>query len=117
MIARTVRIVRLTYRIHRFEVNSVVILGGLLVLGSILAAWALSNVGLPPDCVPSFETGELPESCITEYEAFQRIAALATPIAAVSSLFPVIAGLLLGAPVIAREIERGTTSLAWSLSP
>jgi len=117
VIARTVRIVRLTYRIHRFEVNSVVILASLLGLGSIVVAWALGNVDLPADCVPSFDTGELPESCITQYEAFQRIAALSSPIAAVSSLFPVIAGLLVGGPVIAREIERGTTSLAWSLSP
>lgn len=111
------RIVRLTFRMHRFEVGAVVILGGLLVVGAILARWALANVGLPADCVPSFETGELPPSCVAQYEAFYRIAGLASPIATLMVLFPTIAGLLIGAPVMAREIERGTTSLAWSLSP
>ncbi len=117
MIPRIVRIVRLTFRMHRFEVGAVVVLGALLVLGAIVAGWALANVGLRPDCQPSFETGELPESCIATYEAFNRIAGLARPISTLMVLFPIIAGLLIGGPVVAREIERGTTALAWSLSP
>lgn len=117
MIPRMARIVRLTFRMHRFEVGAVVVLGVLLVLGAIVASWALASVGLRPDCQPSFETGELPESCIATYEAFQRIAGLANPISTLMVLYPIIAGLLIGGPVLAREIERGTTSLAWSLSP
>jgi hypothetical protein len=117
VIRRLLRIVRLTFRMHRFEVGAVVVLGALLVVGSIIAAWALANVGLGPDCQPSFETGELPERCIAEYEAFNRIADLARPISSLMVLYPIIAGLLIGGPVISREIERGTTSLAWSLSP
>ncbi len=117
MIRRIARIVRLTFRMHRFEVGAVVVLGALLLLGSIIASWALANVGLPPDCQPNFETGELPESCIATYETFNRIASLASPVSALMVLYPIIAGLLIGGPVIAREIERGTTSLAWSLSP
>jgi ABC-type transport system involved in multi-copper enzyme maturation permease subunit len=111
------RIIRLTFRINRFEVGSVVILGGLLVLGAIVVSWALGNVGLPADCVRGFETGEFSESCAASNEAFQRIVALATPVSLLMSLFPIIGGLLIGGPVIAREIERGTTSLAWSMSP
>jgi ABC-type transport system involved in multi-copper enzyme maturation permease subunit len=42
---------------------------------------------------------------------------VATPVSLLMSLFPYIAGLLIGGPVIAREIESGTTSLAWSMSP
>ena len=117
MIRRIAQIVRLTFRMHRFEVGAVVVLGALLVVGSIIASWALANVGLGPDCQPNFETGELPESCIAEYETFNRIASLASPISALMVLYPIITGLLIGGPVIAREIERGTTSLAWSLSP
>ena len=117
MIRRIVRIVRLTFRMHRFEVGAIVVLGALLVLGAIIASWALANVGLGPDCQPNFQTGELPESCIAQYEAFNRIASLASPVSALIVLYPIIAGLLIGGPVIAREVERGTTSLAWSLSP
>lgn len=111
------RIIRLTFRMHRFEVNSIVILGGLLLIGAIVVSWALGNLKLPKDCVPSFETGELPDSCVATFEAFQKIAALASPVSLLTSLFPIIGGLLIGGPVMAREIERGTTSLAWSMSP
>jgi ABC-type transport system involved in multi-copper enzyme maturation permease subunit len=111
------RIVRLTFRMHRFEVGAIVVLAALLVLCSIVASWALANVGLRPDCQPSFETGELPASCVAAWEAFNKIASLASPISLLTTLFPVIAGLLIGGPIMAREIERGTTSLAWSLSP
>lgn len=117
MIPRIVRIIRLTFRMHRFEVGAIVVLGAMLVLGSIIASWALANVGLGPECQPNFQTGELPESCIATYETFNRIAGLARPISTLIVLYPIIAGLLIGGPVIAREIERGTTSLAWSLSP
>lgn len=111
------RIIRLTFRMHRFEVGAIVVLAALLVLGSIAVSWALANVGLPPDCQPSFETGELPASCVAAFEAFNKIASLASPISLLTTLFPIIAGLLIGGPIVAREIERGTTSLAWSLSP
>jgi hypothetical protein len=111
------RIVRLTFRMHRFEVGAILVLASLLILGSVVVSWALANVELPPDCKPSFETGELPASCVARFEAFNKIATLASPISLLSTLFPIIAGLLIGGPVMAREIERGTTSLAWSLSP
>lgn len=111
------RIVRLTFRINRFEVGAVVILGGLLVLGSIIVNWALSWLALPPECAVVFDTGELTEPCAAKFETFQKILAVATPITLLMSLFPIIGGLLVGGPVIAREIERGTTSLAWSMSP
>jgi hypothetical protein len=111
------RIVRLTFRMHRFEVGAIVILATLLILGSIIVSWALANVGLSPECQRSAETGELPESCVVAFETFNKIASLASPISLLTTLFPIIAGLLIGGPIMAREIERGTTSLAWSLSP
>jgi len=111
------RIVRLTFRMHRFEVGAIVILAALLILGSIIVSWALANVGLSPECQRLAETGELPDSCVVAFETFNKIASLASPISLLTTLFPIIAGLLIGGPIMAREIERGTTSLAWSLSP
>jgi len=111
------RVVRLTFRMHRFEVGAIVILATLLVLGSIIVSWALANVGLSPDCQRALETGDLPDSCVVAFETFTKIASLASPISLLTTLFPIIAGLLIGGPIMAREIERGTTSLAWSLSP
>jgi len=111
------RIVRLTFRMHRFEVGAIVILAALLILGSIIVSWALANVGLSPECQRLAETGELPDSCVVAFETFNKIASLASPISLLTTLFPIIAGLLIGGPIMAREIEHGTTSLAWSLSP
>ena len=111
------RIVRLTFRMHRFEVGAIVILAALLILGSIIVSWALANVGLSPECQRLAETGELPDSCVVAFETFNKIVSLASPISLLTTLFPIIAGLLIGGPIVAREIERGTTSLAWSLSP
>ena len=118
MIRRIVRIVRLTFRMHRFEVGAVVVLGALLVLGAIIASWALANVGLPPDCQPNRSRRA---SCRSRASHSTRRStgspSLASPVSTLMVLYPIIAGLLIGGPVIAREIERGTTSLAWSLSP
>ena len=33
------------------------------------------------------------------------------------AVFPVVAGLLAGGPIVARELESGTARLAWSLGP
>lgn len=37
--------------------------------------------------------------------------------AAIVPLFPLVAGLLAGGPIVARELESGTARLAWSLGP
>ena len=51
----------------------------------------------------------------------QDVGAWATRIASLSinlaAFFPALAGVLLGAPLIARELDRGTARLAWSLGP
>jgi hypothetical protein len=107
---------RLTYRIHRFEVGSIVILAGALLLASVgLGLW-LASVGLDPACGGVMTYGDVPQSCEAALLSFQSIAGLAGPVAVVMGLFPYIGGLLVGGPVMAREIERGTTSLAWSMS-
>jgi hypothetical protein len=111
------RVVRLTFRMHRFEVGAVVVMAGLAVAGSVAVSWALGAVGITPACASALTSGELPESCVAEYEAFNRVANLASPVTALIGIFPVIAGLLIGGPVVSNEIERGTTALAWSMSP
>jgi hypothetical protein len=109
-------VARLTYRIHRFEVGSIVVLAGALLLASVgLALW-LGSVGLDPACGGVMTYGEVPQSCQAALLTFHEIAGFAGPVAVVIGLFPYVGGLLVGGPVMAREIERGTTSLAWSMS-
>lgn len=111
------RIVRLTFRINRFEVSAIVVLGGFLVVSSVVISWILGNLAMPPECRADFQSDQATASCASKFDAFQKVVAIATPVALLMSLFPFIGGLLIGGPVIAREIESGTTSLAWSMSP
>jgi hypothetical protein len=112
------RIVRLTYRMHRFEVTAFVLAAGLLVAAALATSWRLDGVGHTAGCSPSLQTGEVPPACEAKFREFQEIAAREGAIVGgLATIFPVIAGLLVGGPLIAREIERGTARLAWSLSP
>ena len=112
------QIVRLTYRMHRFEVTAFVIAGALLVAAAFITAWRLDGAGHTAACAPSLETGEVPPGCEARFREFQEIAGREGAIVGgLATIFPTIAGLLLGGPLIAREIERGTARLAWSLSP
>jgi hypothetical protein len=62
--------------------------------------------------------GEVPPGCEFKINAFSEIAyghgGIAT---AVNAVLPFLAALLLGVAVVGREIERGTTRLAWALAP
>jgi hypothetical protein len=106
------RAMRLTYRINRFEIVAMTVFAVLLVLVSFVVAWVLSAVLPTTNCVPS-PTGQYIGGCAV----LAFVATLSGPAGTLSVLFPGIAGLILGTPVISREVERGTTSLAWSLGP
>ena len=106
---------RLTYRINRFEIRA------------ILAATILSVVVTA--AILSWMTASGYASCVGFYTDTPSIACLnlmgigswAAKIESMSMnlvpLFPFLAGLLLGGPVVARELDRGTARLAWSLGP
>lgn len=111
----------LTFRMHRFEV---LITSGLVVLTAISAIVAYTHVTAanPPDeCWIQnwdFEEGWLrtPE-CRAVVQAFWPVASQAGFVASpIAVLLPFVVGLLLGVPVVGREIEMRTATLAWSLS-
>lgn len=106
---------RLTYRINRFEIRAIAVT---TILSVVVTAAILS-----------WMTSSGYASCVAIYTETPSIACLnlmavgswANRIAGLSlnlvPLFPYLAGLLLGTPVIARELDRGTARLAWSLGP
>ena len=107
---------RITLRLHRFEVLA---FGGLTLLGLGLAwlvAGRLDALGFDGRCLAP--TGPIPASCEAAMNAFYEIvnseAGKVTPI---TTFVPFLAGLLLGVPIVGRELERGTTRLAWALTP
>jgi len=108
--------VRLTVRMHRFELLA---LGGFvlfLVVASLFVAGRLDAVGFGPECTSG--TGPVTVDCERLGQRFYEIdQSQASPLFALIAILPYAAGLFLGGPVVAREIERGTTRLAWSIAP
>jgi ABC-type transport system involved in multi-copper enzyme maturation permease subunit len=85
---------RLTWRLQRWEIA--VLIGGPLVLAAT-ATFLASQIS-------ATDTGAI------------RLAELAPIILGATTVVPFVVGLLLGAPLIAREIEKRTAPMAWSLS-
>lgn len=107
--------IRLTFRMHRFELLAIGIATLVLVSAAWYVAGRLDAVGYRP-------CDEAMESMLAQCEALGQVffgidQYQASPVLGFIAILPYAAGLFLGGPLIAREIERGTTRLAWSISP
>jgi hypothetical protein len=107
------RVAALTFRIQRFEAT--------LVLGAAILAVLVSAIVIGWTHAAGYDR------CLTEDAVsltgfcqagiapwLFRIGRLS---ATIVPLFPIVAGLLIGGPIVARELESGTARLAWSLGP
>jgi hypothetical protein len=109
----TLRSALLSFRIQRFETAIII---GATVLSVVVSAIviALFTRGGYADCLSS--DGPVFTATCQSFAArlLPRIAQLSVQIV---PFFPVVAGLLAGGPIVARELESGTARLAWSLGP
>lgn len=110
---------RLTLRLHRFEVVAFALLAALGVIATIVVAARLDAVGYGAHCIQAQQIGAAtPADCEFKVNQFYEIVSSEAGIVKTLSLIaPFVAALLLGVAVVGREIERGTTRLAWALSP
>jgi hypothetical protein len=109
---------RLSYRLQQLELRLMLFLAAVGVVAAFLAAAQLDSLRPAPSCFPDSPTGIQPAACAIAIDAFARLqGTVSGPI--VLLLLGVAWGgaLVLGTPIVAREVERGTTRLAWSLSP
>src|SRR5215210_8103320 len=110
---------RLTFKLHRFEALAVLAGGAVLTIAALVVALRLQAVGVPADCwaVQSAVPTEPSPACLRLLEAFFEVDNTeARRLFQSLTVFPIAAGVLLGAPAVAREVERGTAALAWTLS-
>lgn len=114
------RAVRLAWRQQRFEL--VILLGAtlLLVLVSLALAWGTRAVRADElacyAAAPPPVEGSTGTPC-PQFAATARLLENGRQIAsALITVGPFVLGLFLGAPLVSREIESGTATLAWSLS-
>jgi hypothetical protein len=101
----------LTYRMHQFEVLVSALLLTVLAVSVLIVTSHLTELDIPGTCLGANYTRPVCERFwdIAGSEVFYARAGLGL-------LAPII-GLILGVPIVAREVELRTTSLAWSLTP
>lgn len=106
----------LTWRQHRVE--AVIVFGALALLAAILIATGLDmrgaydHLGIA-SCL-SFSNHN--PSCPDAVEGFREQYGLWVSASAWLNLIPALLGILIGAPLVARELEHGTQRLVWAQS-
>ena len=103
----------LSFRVQRFETTIVLVATLLSVVVSAVVV-AVFNAGGYAKCQVD-DPSIFGSTCMAgAYIWLNRIARVSLGLV---PLFPVIAGLVAGGPIVAKELETGTARLAWSLSP
>lgn len=105
--------VRLTFKQVRFEALA---MGGallLLTVALLAEAWRLQSLDLAA-CASGIATP--PVDCQRRLAEFDGQFMIVMLLEVVGAVLTVFGGLVLGVAVVGREIERGTTSLAWPLA-
>ncbi len=102
---------------HRFEVVAAITLLAMIGVSSWVVASHLRAISVGPECWPQWEgDGGHLNTCqqlvsrwldVNEHEAGQLTGFL--------GYLPAIAGVIIGVPIVSRELEMRTVSLAWSL--
>jgi hypothetical protein len=109
--------VRLTLKLYRFEIAAVLLASFALTAAALVIARLLDDVGVPAACWGDPGPQGSPATCQALIEAWSTIGSrYGVRVLQVIGLLPIGVGLLLGAPLLARELERGTAPLPWTLS-
>lgn len=110
---------RLLFKTHRFEALAVLAAAALLAVAALYVTSRLNGVAVETGCVQQwFSSGpvEASEACSASMQEFGTInEGEAGKVMAGMALLPFIGGLLIGVPLVGREIEQRTATLAWSL--
>lgn len=115
----------LTLKQHRFETISVTILCLGVGIAALVEAWRLYSLNFPASClmngrVPYYyiDMHAAPTACELASLKFNDMAGSIDMnfVRLFEELLPFIAGIALGVPLVAREIETGTAPLSWALA-
>ncbi len=105
---------RLALRLHRFEILGFGVLVGLLSVAAVITAGMLDATGYGTHCW----TGTNTPDCEAMGRAFFGLEQTQVPmVQSILVALPFLLGAMVGAPLVARELERGTSRLTWSLAP
>jgi len=118
----------LTFKQHRFETIAITVVCVGLTAAALIEAFRLNSLNVPLLCLQSYQGGYIDPSQgpITAAQAhcnelaksfFDTKGSLDMNLVQLLLLLvPLLAGIVVGAPLVAREIEQGTAPLSWALS-
>ena len=107
---------RHAFRLQRFELLGFALLLALLAAAAAGVAGLLDATGYGATCNPMAAAN--PAACEARGREFYDLqASLVSPIQGLLLIVPFLAGIVIGPPLVAREVERGTGRLAWALAP
>lgn len=119
-LAGAVTSARLTFKVHRFEVLAVTVGAVVVAASALIVTYRLNAIGVTTQCLQAWLTGGGSEGAGTCADPVSRWASInedeAGKIAAAMALLPWAIGLLVGVPLVGRELEARTAAMAWSLS-
>jgi hypothetical protein len=108
--------VRHAFRLQRFELLGFGLLLGVLAAAAVGVAGLVDATGFGATCNPMGASN--PPACESMGSRFYDLqATMVQPVQGLLLIVPFLAGLVIGPPLVAREVERGTGRLAWSLAP
>jgi hypothetical protein len=107
----------LTWKMHRFEVIAVAVLMAVFAVSAVVVTSHINGVGLSAACWPRTEDGNYATTaCDRLMEQYWVIrGSEGTWVRIGLVIMAPLVGLIVGIPVVARELELRTTALAWSL--
>jgi hypothetical protein len=111
--------IRTTLRLHRFELVAFGLAFLVFAGGTVLAAMWIATLTPPLGCFGIEDGSESPTilACRVTKRAFDEAVGMTFGLTAPLLAITFVVGLFLGVPLVARELERGTTRLTWSLVP
>lgn len=108
---------RLTVRLHRSAVVGVAAIA-LLTIG--LVGWFVLQLDGSPDaarCIALVRSSTATDADLASCQAYLELSGSAGRVVPLVVIFPLVVGLFIGVPLVAHELDQGTTTLAWSLEP
>ncbi len=120
--------IRLTLKQHRFETIAVTIVSVGLTVAALIEAYRLNSLNVSLACLQSYQGGYIGPSqapvsaaqlqCNELAKSFfdMKVSLDMNLVQLLLLLVPLLAGIVVGAPLVAREIEQGTAPLSWALS-
>ncbi len=107
--------VRMAFRLHRFELVGFGVLIAFLAAAAVGVAGMLDATGYGANCDPMRDNVPACEAMGRRFYDLQS--SLVSPVQGLLLAAPFLLGAVMGPPLVARELERGTARLAWSLAP